>query len=67
MSHPPIYYTVRTCVRFVFWSVIIITLLWVCAVIGSSHDKSVRECEYFHFPCETTTTLYDPYGMGVAP
>lgn len=62
MSHPPIYYKVRSCVRVAFWASVATAFLWVCFAIGDATSKSVPDCEYFHYPCETTTTIYDPYG-----
>lgn len=41
--------------------------LWVCLAIGNANTEPVPDCEYFHYPCETTTTVYDPYGYGVNP
>lgn len=67
MSHPPIYYTVRSAVRFVFWTSVAMAFLWVCLAIGNANTEPVPDCEYFRYPCETTTTVYDPYGYGVNP
>lgn len=33
-THPPIYYTVRTCVRFVFWGSIATLAIWAVMLIG---------------------------------
>lgn len=67
MSHPPVYYTVRSVVRFAFWGGLAFLFLWLCASIGNATGKNIPDCEYFHYPCETTTTVYDPYGYGVNP
>ena len=67
MSHPPVYYTVRSVVRFVFWTTLAVAFLLACLAVGNANTKSVPECEYFHYPCETPTTIYDPYGYGVTP
>lgn len=70
MEHPPIYYTVRSCVRWVFWTTVAMALMLAALAIGNATSKPIPDCEYFHYPCETPTTVYDPYGYnpyGVAP
>lgn len=70
--HPPVYYTVRSIVRFVFWFTVAMLILWSCAAIDPLGVEDVPDCEYFQYPCETPTTVYDPYGYdpygyGVTP
>ncbi len=64
MSHPPIYYTVRSCVRFTFWASLLFGTFYVIASIGDE-KQGLSDCEYYYYPCETTTTLYDPYGYNI--
>jgi hypothetical protein len=61
MNHPPVYYTVRSCVRFVFWVSLIGATLILIGSIGDE-KQGLPDCEYYHYPCETSTTVYDPYG-----
>lgn len=58
------YYFVRSCVRVVFWGAVAVALLLAMTAYLNHAEKDIPECEYFHFPCETPTTVYDPYGMG---
>jgi len=58
------YYFVRSCVRFVFWGTLV-ALFWLGIIaISNSYGNDIPECEAFHYPCETPTTIYDPYGYG---
>lgn len=61
MRHPPIYYKVRSVVRFVVWGTLAWFVLWACFSIGADTEP-IPDCEYFEYPCETPTTVYDPYG-----
>lgn len=62
MGHSPIYYRIRSCVRFIFWVSLAYAILITCLIIGESGGKNIPDCEEYHYPCETTTTIYDPYG-----
>jgi hypothetical protein len=64
VSHPPVYYRVRSCVRFVFWVSLIGTTLILIGSIGDE-KQGLPDCEYYHYPCETSTTVYDPYGYNI--
>jgi len=64
MSHPPIYYTVRSFVRFVFWTSLG-TMTFILLASMGDETQGIPDCEYYHYPCETTTTLYDPYGYNI--
>jgi len=58
------YNFVRTCVRFVFWGTIVSAVWLGIIAISNSYDSDTPECEMLHYPCETPTTIYDPYGYG---
>ncbi len=58
------YYFVRSCVRFVFWGTIVGLLMYGVIAYTNTYDNGIPDCELLHFPCETTTTIYDPYGYG---
>lgn len=58
------YYFVRSCVRWLFWTVII-SAFWLALInYTNNYTEKIPDCELGYFPCETPTTIYDPYGMG---
>ena len=58
------YNFVRSCVRFVFWGTIVSAVWLGIIAISNSYDSDTPECEALHYPCQTPTTIYDPYGYG---
>jgi len=62
MGHSPTYYRIRSLVRFVFWASLAYAIMVSVILIGESGGADIPDCQEFHYPCETTTTIYDPYG-----
>ena len=58
------YNFVRSCVRFVFWGTIVSAVWLGMIAVSNSYDSDTPECKMLHYPCETPTTIYDPYGYG---
>lgn len=55
------YYFVRSCVRWVFWTLLLMLAMFGCSKLAGGDELNIPECEYFHYPCPTDTTVPDPY------
>lgn len=55
------YYFVRSCVRWVFWTLLLMLAVFGCTKLSGMDELNIPECEYFHYPCPWDTTVPDPY------
>jgi hypothetical protein len=62
MGHSPTYYRIRSFVRVVFWATLASVTTIAVVTLGERFGGDIPDCEEYHYPCETTTTIYDPYG-----